>query len=372
MQLRWKRIKSLLIKEMRTIWRDKKSRLILILPPLLQLFIFSLAATLDVKDVPIAVLNRDYGKPAHELVERFKGSTYFPKVIYLKSDFEIREVIDTQKALMVLYIDENFSRNLLSEKKAQIQIILDGRKSNTAQIVYGYASRIVDQYNNDLAAEFGFPTSPARLVPRNWYNPNLLYPWFTVPGLVGILTMVITLIVTALSIAREREMGTFEQLLVSPLTPIDILIGKTLPAMFIGMLEGTLILIAAISAFDIPFTGSIVALYLSMFFFTLAIVGIGLFISSLCKTQQQALLAAFVFMAPAVTLSGFATPIENMPLLLQKMTYINPLRHFLVIVRGVFLKAMPAKLVLQYSLPIIVIALLNLMASTWFFRRRLE
>lgn len=367
-----KRISALVRKEFLAVWQDKKSRFILVMPPLIQLFIFAFAATLDVKNISIAVLNRDYGKPSYELVERFTGSPYFTKVKSLDRVSQIQEEIDIQKSIMVIHIDETFSRNLLSGKAANVQLILDGRKSNTAQIVLGYATKIISQYNVDIAKEMQLPTPPQILIPRNWYNANLLYSWFTVPGLVAILTMLTALLVTSLSIAREREMGTFDQLLVSPLSEIDILIGKAVPGVIIGMAEGTIILLAAILAFRIPFTGSIIYLYFSMFVFVTSIVGIGLFLSSLCKTQQQALLAVFVFMANVVILSGFATPIENMPNWLQQITVINPLRYFLVIVRGIFLKDLPIKDIVQNLYPISIIAAFNLLCASWMFRKRLE
>lgn len=367
-----RRILPLIIKEFLAIWQDKKSRCVLIIPPLLQLFIFSFAATLDVKNVSVAILNHDTGKLSWELVERFEGSPFFTKIIKIQNNHELKEVIDTQKAVIAIHIDEQFSRNILSGKTANVQVVLDGRKSNTAQIVFGYASKIVDQYIKDLSKQIQVPTPTTYLITRNWFNPNLLYMWFTVPGLVAILTMFTSLLVTALSIAREREMGTFEQLLVSPLTSMDILIGKSVPGIVIGMGVGTIIFVAAITIFQIPFTGSIFSLYLSMLFFVASTVGVGLFLSSLCKTQQQALLAVFFFMSNSVILSGFATPIENMPLWLQHLTLINPLRHFITIVRGIFLKDLPFNMVFLSLYPIVLISITTLSTAAWFFRKRLE
>lgn len=366
------RIFALIKKEILAVVRDKKSRFVLIIPPIIQLCIFSFAVTLDVKNVPIGILNRDAGKEGFELVQRFVGSPTFNKIVYLDSVNEIIRLVDTQKVLLVLHIDEQFSRKLAAHQPANIQFILDGRKSNTAQIIQGYALRIIDQFNRDFAAKEAIPVQTTATVVRNWYNPNLLYNWFTVPSLVGLLTMVIGLVVSALTVARERELGTFDQLLVSPLQPTEILIGKTVPAIIIGMLEGTLILLAAIFIFQIPLTGSLWVLYPSLFVFVSAIVGVGLFISSLSMTQQQAILGTSVFMSPAVLLSGFATPIENMPHWLQLVTYGNPFRYFLVVVKGVFLKEMPAEVVFQETWPMAVIALFTLTGAGWFFRRRLQ
>lgn len=366
------RILTLIYKEILAVWSDKKSRIVLIVPPITQLFIFAFAATLDVKNVPIGILNRDNGKESIELAERFHGSPTFSYIKYLHSVDEIPAFIDNQRGAMVLSIDPEFSKNLYSQKAANVQIILDGRKSNTAQIIAGYTSVILDQYNRDFAALNNLPQQRTALFPRFWFNPNIIYYWYNVPSLCGILTMLVGLIVTALSVARERELGTFDQLLVSPLLPIEILIGKTIPAIVIGIAEGSIILLAGIFFFQIPFTGSLLALYFSMLVFVTSIVGVGLFISSLSQTQQQAILGAFVFMSPSVLLSGFATPIENMPVWLQYITYLNPLRYFLVVAKGSFLKAMPWDIVLENTWPMAIIALFTLTGAAWFFRSKLE
>jgi ABC-2 type transport system permease protein len=366
------RISALIRKELLMILRDPKARFVLIFPPIFQLFIFALAATLDVKDASIAVLNRDNGEQAIELIQRFRGAPTFSQIRYLNSVEEITPIIDNQDALMVLHIDELFSRNLDAGKQADIQLIFDGRKSNTAQIVAGYALGIVQQFNDDFAVKAGITLQSTELVARNWFNPNLLYYWFNLPNLTGILTMLIGLVVTGLSIARERELGTFDQLLVSPLLPFEILIGKAVPAILIGIGEGSIIIFAAVFIFQVPFVGSVLLLYLSMLVFICSIIGIGLFLSSLCSTQQQAILGTFVFMSPAVLLSGYATPIENMPIWMQKVTLLNPVAYFLVISKGIYLKAMPFSMVFNNLWPMALIALFTLTAAAWLFRRRLE
>lgn len=366
------RIFSLIYKEILAVLRDKKSRAVLIFPPILQLMIFSMAATLDVKNVPIAILNRDSGAESVELLNRFHGAPTFNQIIYLNSVNDIAPAIDNQRAVMVIHIDEEFSRNLRANKETDLQLILDGRKSNTAQIVLGYANAIIERYNKDFAARVNIPQQNTEIFPRNWYNPNLLYYWFNVPNLSGILTMLIALTVTGLSIARERELGTFDQLLVSPLKPFEIVIGKTVPALLISLMEGSVIVLAAIWIFQIPFTGSFLYLYFGMFVFISSIIGAGLFISSLCSTQQQAIIGSFIFMTPAVTLSGYATPIENMPVWLQQLTLFNPLRYYLVIAKGVFLKDMPWHIVFENIWPMAIIACCSLTGAAWFFRRRLE
>ncbi|QLH35683.1 MAG: ABC transporter permease [Parachlamydiaceae bacterium] len=366
------RIIALIYKEILAVWRDKKSRMVLIFPPLFQLLIFAWAATLDVKNVHMGILNRDNGEQGIELTQRFNGSPTFSKITYLRSVEEIAPFIDNQEGMMVLSIDEQFSRNLDANKNADVQLIFDGRRSNTTQIVAGYASNVIQQFNRDFAKKYNIPQQRTAIVPRNWFNPNLIYTWFNVPNLSGVLTMLVGLIVTSLSIARERELGTFDQLLVSPLLPIEILIGKSIPAIIIGMIEGSIIIAAAVFIFGVPLIGTLWYLYLGMFVFICSIVGVGLFISSLSATQQQAILGGFIFMAPAVLLSGYATPIENMPSWLQTATYANPLRYYLVIAKGVFLKDMPLYIVLSQVWPMIIIAFFTLSLSTWFFRHKLE
>lgn len=365
------RIFALVVKEILVLLKDPKARYVLIVPPLLQLFIFAFAATLDVKNVSIGILNRDSGEKGVELVQRFIGSKTFSNITFLESVSQIPDFVDMQKGVMVLSIDEQFSRNIDAKKEVSIQLILDGRKSNAAQLVAGYSSQIIDQFTRDVSQQVGFKLQVTDLYPRNWYNPNLLYYWYNVPSLAAILTMSLGLIVTSLSVAREREMGTFDQLLVSPLQPFEIMLGKMLPAVLISISEASIIVLVAIFIFQIPFTGHLGILYLGLFVFSCSIVGVGLFISSLCSTQQQAILGNFCFMSPAILLSGFATPIENMPIWLQYITSINPIRYMLVISRGQFLKNVPFDIVISNIWPMMLIAICTLTLSTRLFRRKI-
>lgn len=366
------RIVTLLIKEILALLKDKKTRFVLIVPPIMQLFIFAFAATLDVQNVHIGILNHDQGEQSIEFVQRICGSKTFTKVTFLQSEEEAAHFVDMQKGLLVVTIDQQFSKNIDALKPVTVQLVLDGRRSNSAQIVVGYIAQIIDQFNFDVAARLNYVLQPTRLITRFWFNPNLIYEWYNVPCLATILTMSIGLTVTSLSVAREREMGTFDQLLVSPLSPFEIVIGKMAPAVIIALCEASIIVLCAIFIFQIPFTGSFWLMYISLFVFVSSIVGVGLFISSLCSTQQQAILGTFFFMSPAVLLSGFATPIENMPDWLQVCTYLNPLRYMLVIIKGTFLKAMPLSIVLSNIWPMAVIAGCTLTLASWLFRRRLE
>ena len=367
----WQRIRTLVVKELLAIWRDPKSRTILIIPPLIQMFIFSFAATQEVKNVRMAVLNRDGGTLARDLIARFEGSPNFSDVRFLHDEKEIDRAIDSRSVLMVLSIQSDFSRKVSAGEPAAVQLILDGRRSNAAQIVAGYAMDIVNRYSSELLQSRRAPP-PSVVVARVWFNPNLEGTWYSVPSLVAILTTLMGLVVTALSVARERELGTFEQLLVSPLSPREIIIGKTLPSMLIGVVEGTGMVLVGVFAFRIPFHGSLVLLYASMVVYLFAVIGVGLFISSLARTQQQAILGGFVFMVPAILLSGFASPIENMPDWLQWVTLANPIRYFIVIVKGVFLKDLPAAIIAQNLWPMAVIGAVTLSSAAWLFRRRVE
>ena len=368
----WRRIGYLIVKEMLAVWRDPKSRFLLVAPPIIELLIFANAATQEVKNVCIAVFNRDAGIYARDLLARFEGSPNFREVRRLRSSAEIAPAIDSRSALMVIQIGEDFSRLIAAGRPAQVQLILDGRRSNAAQIMASYAEQIVGEYNAELAQAHATPPPASTVLARIWFNPNLDAKWSTVPSLVVVLTALGGLMVTALSVARERELGTFEQLLVSPLSPREIVIGKSVPAFFIGMAEGTVMVAAAVFIFQIPLAGSLILLYAGMAAFLLAIIGIGLFVSSLAKTQQQAILGAFSCMVPMTLLSGFASPIENMPGWMQYLTLANPYRYFIVIVKGVFLKSMPASDVLGNLGPLIVIAAVTLSASAHLFRRRVE
>jgi ABC-2 type transport system permease protein len=366
------RIRCLIVKEFLAVWRDKKSRIILIVPPVIQMLIFSFAATQEVKHVPIAVLNKDSGILARDLVARIEGSPNFSRVIHLGSDAEVAPTLDAGRALMVVHVGPDFSRRVAARQPAQVQLLLDGRRSNAAQIVAGYGGAIIARYDAELATSRAAPPPASEVVARVWFNPNLDAQWSTVPALVAILTTLMGLMITGMSVARERELGTFEQLLVSPLSPTEILIGKSVPALVIGVGEASGMVLVGILVFKVPFRGSVGLLYLSMLVYLAALIGVGLFVSSLARTQQQAILYSFVFMVPAVLLSGFATPVENMPDWLQSVSLADPIRHFIVILKGLFLKDLPAAEVARHLVPLVAIASVTLLAANWLFRRRME
>jgi ABC-2 type transport system permease protein len=365
------RLLALVTKEILAIWRDPKSRFTLIVPPLIQLFVFSYAATYDVTNISVAVLDEDGGPEAREFLSRFEGAPAFARLLPVAREADLRRLIDTRRAIAGLHLGPDFSRRLEGRPPAPVRVVLDGRMSNTAQVVMGYVNNVVAAYNAERSAGRGWPEPPSILVTRAWFNPNLHSQWVVVPGLVAILTQMLGLVVTALSVARERELGTLEQLLVTPLRPWEILLGKTIPALLIGLVEGSIIVVVAQAWFGIPLTGSVALLYLGLALFLVAAIGVGLFISALAQTQQQAILGAFMFMVPSVILSGFATPIENMPDWVQTLTLVNPIRYFLIVLHGIFLKDMPASLVFEQLWPLALIAAVTFAGSAWLFRRRL-
>jgi len=366
----FRRIRALIIKELQTLLGDPQSRILLFMPLVLQTALFPFAVTLDVQNNTLAVLNRDAGPASIELIQRFAQAEAFTQYINLRSEQEMRSTIENQDALLVLYIPVEFSRNVAAGHEAGIKALVDGRRSDSGQIAVGYVETIIQSYNNDRLIEAG-QIAPSQIILRHWFNPNLNYKFFVLPSLVAMITTISVLIVTSLSIAREREQGTFDQLLVSPLTPGMIMVGKTVPAVLVAMIQGTMILIAAVIFYRVPFEGSLILLYLSIFFYAIAVSGIGLLISSVCETQQQAFLGVFTFMMPAVMLSGYAAPIDNMPGWLQVVTEANPLRHLIVIVKSIFLKGSSTGFVLDHLWPLILIALITNLAANWMFRRKI-
>lgn len=367
----WNRTKALIIKETLAVLRDPRNRVALIAPPLLQLFLFSFTGTQEVKNIRIGILNQDYGQAGSELVQRLAAAPNFKRVYFVQSPDQLQELIDEQKVLLGVRVPVDFSRRLSANNNPQVQLVLDGRKSTAAQIAQGYISSIVDQFGQDHNRQVNSQASTVMVEPRNWFNPNLDYLWFTVPSLVVIITLQVSMNVTTMSVPREREMGTFDQLLVSPLRPIEIMIGKVVPAFVLALFDATVFILVAVFIFQIPFRGSLPLLYLALIIFVTSVVGIGLLISAICSTQQQAMLGTMLVMLPAFVLSGYTSPIENMPGWLQPVTYLNPLRYIMIIVKGIFLKDLPVEAVFANLWPMVVIAVATLSFSTLFFRRRL-
>lgn len=351
--------------------KDPRSRFVIVVPPLVQLLIFSYAATFDLNNIPLAIYNEDSGAPARTLVKAFAGSRNFKLVAVLRNSEEMAPLIDNKRVLTLIHIGPKFSDTIYRNRMAPLQVIVDGRNSNTALIALNYVRTIIQTFNFTWMAQHGKQLPPAQLEVRAWFNSNLESQWFIVPGIVGLMSLVVTILVSALSVAREREQGTFDQLLVTPYTPLEILIGKALPGFIIGIVEVSLIIAVAIYWFEVPMRGNFLTLYTGIALFMLSAIGIGLMISSLSVTQQQGLLGAFLFIVPAIVLSGFATPIANMPPIVQDMTLLNPMRYFLIILRGVFLEGASFKLLIPQFWPLAITGVTTLSAAAWLFRRRL-
>lgn len=364
-----RRILALIRKELIAILKDPRSRVSLFVPPILQCLIFGYAATYDLNHVPYAVLDQDHSAAAHEFLAKLDGSGVFQRVAQLYRARDIKTVIDDEKALLVIQIGQDFERRLMAGRPADIQVIADGRNSNTAGTALAYVNAIVAAFNADWAREHGMSTPPLKPTVRAWYNPNLETRWYMIPALIGTLTLLQTLLLTAMSVAREREQGTFDQLLVTPFRPAEIIIGKALPSVLIGLIQASLILLVAQFWFRIPFAGSYLTLYGGLMLFLLAAVGIGLMLSAIVATMQQAVLYSFVVMMPMALLSGLATPISNMPKGFQYLTLLNPLRYAIDIAHQVYLEGAGFYRLMPDLWPMALIALVTLTATAFLFRR---
>ncbi|TVM31384.1 ABC transporter permease [Oceanidesulfovibrio marinus] len=376
MQEAVRHILALMVKEFLALLKDPRSRTVVMFPPIIQTIIFGYAATFDLRQIPYAVYDLSHSVESRQLLSGLQGSKNFKLTTYIQDYDDIARLIDARDVKLVVMIRQDFARRLRAGEPASVQAILDGRNSNTASIVANYFAEVVQKYNQNRirmlnAAEGDLATGPSVLVVRHWFNENLLSRWFFIPGMVGLIALLVTLLVTSLSVAREREHGTFDQLLVTPMSPTEILLGKALPGFIIGIIEASFILCIAVFWFKIPLRGSLVTLYAGLVVFIFAAVGIGLMISSLAATMQQALLGTFLFMMPATLLSGFATPIENMTPFVQKLTIINPLRYIFVILRGVFIEGAPFALLANQIWPLAIIGLCNLLIAGYLFRHRI-
>jgi len=365
------RILALALKELLAILKDPRGRFTLFVPPLLQCLVFGYAASYNLNYVPYAVLDQDRSAASRELLARLDGSTIFRRVANLERAGDIRRFVDERHALVVLQIESDFARRLSLGLPAEIQVIADGRNSNTAGTAQGYLESIVERFNASWRQAHGLEPQPVTVETRAWFNPNLETRWNMVPALIATLTMLQTLLVTALSVARERENGTLDQLLVTPFRPVELMVGKALPSMLIGLVQATTVLLVAQLWFRIPFVGSFATLYAGLVFFLLASVGIGLLVSSLVATMQQALLFTFVLVLPFTLLSGLATPISSMPRLLQILTLANPLRYAIDLTHRVYLEGARLGDLTADLWPLMLIATVTLSSATWMFRNRL-
>jgi ABC-2 type transport system permease protein len=359
----WDRIRRVVVKEFIQTFRDPRMRVTLIATPLLQLFVYGYALNLDVTNIAMAVVDLDRTQESRELVRRFEGSGYFEVTRRVAEARDLRDLLDRGRVKVAVEFDPGFATDIHRGRTGIFQLIVDGTDSNTASVVGAYVAGILAGYNAELAAELRAPATmrarPGRvaLEERTWYNPNRTSRNFFVPGVVAMLLFISSLQLTAMAIVREREIGTIEQLLVTPLRPAELILGKTIPFALIGFVDAALITAAAVFWFRVSFAGSVALLFGATGLFLLPALGCGLFISTIARTQQQALMSMFFVAQPAMLLSGLIFPVDNMPRIIQIISLANPLRHFLEIVRGIFLKGNGADILWPQLLALLLIGL---------------
>jgi len=373
------RVRFLFVKELIQVLRDKRLRITLIFPPIFQLIIFGYAANLDVKDIHTAVRDLDQSVESRELLNRFGSSKYFNIIAYPQTPKEIEALIKKGDVILSIEIPSDFSRKLKKGDTATVQIILDGTESNTAMIALGYLGRILSEYSTTIMIKrlnregmVGFEEAGVELEHRIWFNPNAESRLFYVPGVIASIAFLLPIILTAQAIVREKEIGTLEQIMVTPIRSWELMLGKTLPFAMIGLADAIMIALIGVFWFEVPLRGNPLLLLLGNVFFLMSSVGVGLFISTISSTQQQAQISTFFFMMPAFILSGFAFPLENMPEWLQYITYANPLRYFLIIIRGVFLKGNGLDILWPQMLALVILGGLTIFLSSMRFQKRLK
>ena len=359
------RFKALVRKELLATLKEKTSRMILVGPLLLYILLFGYIASFNLDRVPYALCDLSGSEASATFVRALDNNRIFYREATLQSVSQIAPVMDEGEALLTVVIEPSFAEHLKDGKTADVQVVIDGRNSTTAQLAAGYVSQIAQSVNASVSG------IPETVLTRFLFNPNLITQWFIMPGLIVMLSMLQVVVLSALSVAREREQGTFEQLLVSPYTTGELVVAKSIAPILIGLFQSTLIFLVDLFWFEIPMGGSIVSMYLVLFLFTLSVVGLGLAISAYSQTMQQALLVVFVFLVPMVLLSGLFAPVENMPEWIQFLTYADPLRFTLSAVRQIYLAGASVWTVLPTMIPVVVMALVTLPAAYHFFKKRL-
>ncbi|MBN1526211.1 MAG: ABC transporter permease [Candidatus Omnitrophica bacterium] len=372
------RIKALLIKEFLQVFRDPRMKMVIFVSPLVQVLIFGYAATMDITHAPIAVYDLDNTKQSRELIRDFSYSQYFDIKRYIYDQRTADDLINESKVLGVLKFYRGFAKDLVGNRAAEVQFILDGTDSNAASIILGYANQIVMDYNyqvlKDRAAIYltRYDISPiVDLRDRRWFNENLESRNYYLPGVIALIVSIMSLLLSAMAVVREKEIGTMEQLIVSPIRPFELIIGKIVPFGVIAMVQVTLITTIGVLWFGVPMRGSIILLFVCTLLYLLTTLGCGLAISTMCSTQQEAMMSVFLFYFPATLLSGFAYPIENMPQIIQYLTIVNPLRYYLTIVRYIFLKGVGVGVLWDEMLALVVMGIAVITLSSIRFQKRL-
>lgn len=372
------RITRMLIKEFIQIFRDPKMRGIIFLMPIVQVLVFGYAVTTDVRQVATAVYDLDNSVASRELVARFVKSGYFDIVEYVNDEQRARALMDRGEVRTILRMHKGFADDVRAGRTAHLQVIVDGTDSNTAGIVLDYSAKIAGQFSQQvLLTRFthikGVFQKPGRveLQTRAWFNENLESRNFYVPGVIAIIVMLITLMLTSMAVVREKEIGTMEQIMVTPIRPVEFILGKTVPFALLGFADVIVITVIGVFWFAVPIRGSLPLLFLATALYLMTTLGVGLFISTVSQTQQQAMMSTFFFYFPAVLLSGFMFPIANMPEVIQWLTYLNPLRYFLVIIRGIFLKGVGPGTLWPQMVALAVMGTVTLWLASRRFRKTL-
>jgi ABC-2 type transport system permease protein len=372
------RLKHMLIKEFIQVFRDPRMRMVIFVIPCLQMLIISYAISTDVKHTRTAVYDLDNSPPTRDLLNAFSRSGYFDIVEHITDESRIRYLLDRGDVTVVLRFQHGFGNDLLAGRTAKLQVIVDGTDSNTANIVLGYAVNIAKAYAqnvlvNRFERKLGAVKLPGQIAleSRAWFNENLESRNFFVPGVLVVVVTLMTLLLTSMSVVREKEIGTIEQIMVTPITPLEFILGKTVPFAIIGFTVVCLVTAIAVFWFEVPMRGSFGTLLFGAALYILTMLGAGLFISTISGTQQQAMISTFFFFFPAMLLSGFAFPIANMPEPVQWATLINPLRYFLVIIRSIFLKGVGLEILWPHFLALALMAVTMLTLSVRRFRKTL-
>jgi ABC-2 type transport system permease protein len=371
MSARWTRLAALAVKELKVLLLDKRARTTLVFSPLIQLLLFGFATTLEVTRIDVGIVDRDGGRAAQALVAALDGTPNVRALRSYPSEAALDTAIERREVIAGLILPQRLSADVAAGRGGEVLAVLDGRRSNAAQIVGSYLGEIAARAGAELRPRIAGPQGP-QLAVRHWYNPNLDYLWFTMPAMIAVITAVLVLSVSGQSVAREREFGTFDELMILPLRPHEILLGKIAPAFLVGVVNCLLYAALIPLLYGVPFTGSLALLLVAVVVYTTSLVGLGLMISTLASNQQQAFLGMFFVTVPLILLSGYASPVDNMPGWLQPIVAANPTRHMIVICEGVFLKDLPGDLVLKHLAPMMLAAVVTFAVALALFRARRE
>lgn len=362
------RVWAMALKELKVVLLDRRVLTTLVISPIVQLILFGFATTLEVKNIDIGVVNRDSGVASEQFLAAMAGNRNMREIRFYPNESALRQAIEQREVIAGLLIPPDLSHHYARRETAEMGLLLDGRRINAAQIVAGYMADIAHEAGGKMRPELAHPEP--EVVARHWWNPNLEYRWFTLPGMITLITTVIVLSVSVQAIAREREFGTFDELMALPMRHWEILAGKCVPAFCVGLFNGALYVVTIPLVSDVPFNGSLFLMLPAIASFSLAITGIGLAISTVSQNQQQAFLGGFLVIVPMMLLSGYASPVDSMPLWLQHVASIDPLSHMLTICHGLFLKDLPAAVALTHIWPMLAVAIVSLLAALQLLRSR--